>query len=204
MTKKISLVLVLSLSVFIFSGCFYDEEKDSANSAEEESETSDTKKRPAIIEEAEENVERFNEQAEEIIEEAERIESEAQEEGENEFEGAPSVILEDVAGGNATGTAWLAYRNGKTVHKVDAFDMPELQGGDFYEGWLVKGGDFFSTGRMEYSEDVGGFVLNYETDGDKTSYNKVVITSEPDDGNPAPARHIIENSFPSGIDFNIN
>lgn len=196
MVKKSLFIFTLVLLLVLFSGCTNSEPKDETEAVS----------KPDILEpvkEAKEAARQVEEAAEEVAEEAERIESETEAE-EDEFDRAPMVSLEDVAGGDATGRAWLAYKDGKTIHKVEAFDMPELEGGDFYEGWLVKGGDFFSTGRMEYDEGLDGFILNYETDGDKTSYTEVVITLEPDDGDPAPAKHVIENSFPSGVDYNLD
>ncbi len=52
--------------------------------------------------------------------------------------------------------------------------------------------DFFSTGEMIFDEQSQVWMLNYETTADKQDYSKVVITLEPDDGDPAPAKHILE------------
>ncbi len=112
------------------------------------------------------------------------------------FTNSPTIILEDVSGGNASGEAWISVKDGETFHKVIAKNLPELQNDDFYEGWLVKRPaalGFFSTGNMYFDEIQVAWILNYETEGDKSNYPKVVITLEPDDGNPAPAKHIIEN-----------
>ncbi len=105
------------------------------------------------------------------------------------------VELLDVSGGTASGTAWTTQKNGKTYHRVVAKDMPVLEAGYFYEGWLVKNpalGQFFSTGEMT-QEASGEWLLEYTHDSDVTDYEKVVITLEPNDGDPAPAAHIIEN-----------
>lgn len=113
------------------------------------------------------------------------------------FVGVNPVILNDVSGGNAQGKAWTVVENGITYHKATATNLPELTNGDFYEGWLVKKSpfDFFSTGEMLFDETSQTWILEYETKGDKSEYTGVVITLEPDDGDPAPAKHIIENEF---------
>jgi hypothetical protein len=111
------------------------------------------------------------------------------------FENAHTIILKDVSGGNAQGEAWVVIENNKTYHKAVATNLPELTNNDFYEGWLVRKTpfDFFSTGEMLFDEKLQTWILKYETEGDKSDYTQVVITLEPDDGDPAPAKHIIEN-----------
>ena len=112
------------------------------------------------------------------------------------YKDAPTIILKDVTGGDASGEAWIIVKDNKTFHKVVGKNLPELQNDDFYEGWLVKTSpklDFFSTGKMHFDNDGDAWFLDYEVDGDKSDYPKAVITLEPDDGDPAPAKHIIEN-----------
>ncbi len=111
------------------------------------------------------------------------------------FDDQPMIELSDVSGGNATGMAWIVVEDGKTFHRVVAYDLPELTNGDFYEGWLVRPApdfDFFSTGAMIFDDAENAWVLDYETEGDRSDYSNVVITLEPDDGDPAPAEHILE------------
>lgn len=122
------------------------------------------------------------------------------------FAKAPSITLKDVSKSGATGVAWLAVYNGKTYHRVIAKNMPALPDTDFYEGWLVKNaitGDFFSTGEMKYNATSNETTLNFVTDGDKSDYRFVVITSEPDDGNPKPDKHIIEERFGQNVNLNV-
>ncbi|MEX1063994.1 MAG: anti-sigma factor [Candidatus Paceibacterota bacterium] len=123
------------------------------------------------------------------------------------FVGAPSITLKDVANSGATGTAWVAVFGGRTYHRVIAHNMPELPGTDFYEGWMVKNpatGDFFSTGKMTYDSQTKTATIDFVTEGDRSEYSFIVITSEPDDGNPAPDKHIIEERFPSDTNFQVN
>lgn len=122
------------------------------------------------------------------------------------FSNAQKIGIVDVSGGNAKGEAWLAIKGEKTHHRVIAHNLPQLLNGDFYEGWLVKdaaAGDFFSTGAMIMEENSSKFTLNYQTEGDKSDYRLVVITLEPDDGDPAPAAHILEGAFASSVDLTI-
>lgn len=129
---------------------------------------------------------------------------------EKEFEAviakAKSITLPDVSKSGASGTAWLAVYNGKTYHRVVAKNMPALPGTDFYEGWLVKNpvpGGFVSSGKMKYNPATKEATLDFVIDGDKSDYRFIVITSEPDDNNPAPDKHIIEDRFAASVDLNV-
>lgn len=122
------------------------------------------------------------------------------------FAKAPSITLKDVSSSGASGTAWLAVVDGKTYHRVVAGNLPVLPGNAFYEGWLVKDPKtkaFFSTGKLAYNPATKQAKLDFVTDGDKSDYRLVVITSEPNDGNPEPDKHIIEERFPAATDLHI-
>ena len=119
---------------------------------------------------------------------------------------ASSINLKDVSKSGASGTAWLAVYSGKTYHQVVAKNMPTLPGADFYEGWLVKNavtGDFFSSGKMNYNPTTREATLNFVVEGDKSDYRFIVITSEPDDGNPKPDKHIIEERFSANANLQV-
>lgn len=110
--------------------------------------------------------------------------------------GAKVLLTDDVSGVGGSGTAWTTLKDGMTFHRVVAKDIPALEDDYFYEGWLVKNpalGQFFSTGEMTQDPTTKEWVLDYVHDGDVTDHKKVVITLEPNDGDPAPAAHIIEN-----------
>lgn len=74
--------------------------------------------------------------------------------------------LEDVTGGDALGIATRNDENGVFVHVVLA-DLPDLEEGSFYEGWLIRGKegdddfDYVSTGKMRLGK--GGYLLEFES-----------------------------------------
>jgi len=105
--------------------------------------------------------------------------------------------LNDVVDGTSSALATRKYDKGIFMHSVLA-DLPELEGKDFYEGWLVRGKlgdedfDFISTGKMKIAK--GGWVLNFDSSSDYSDYEGVVITLEKVfDKNPE--EHILEGSF---------
>lgn len=72
--------------------------------------------------------------------------------------------------------------------------LPDPPVGYFYEGWLIRSKpfDFFSTGQLiQHADDLKWYLL-WEDAEDKTDYKKVVVTLEPNDGNAAPADHVLE------------
>lgn len=104
--------------------------------------------------------------------------------------------LVDVSGGSATGTAKLGTNGeGEHILMVDFDNLPELEEGFFYEGWLVDKDpfSFITTGATEV---VDGQVVNlYSSNASLDQYDRYVLTLEPDDGDPAPAEHIVEEDF---------
>jgi len=106
-------------------------------------------------------------------------------------EGVEKTSLEDVTGGAGKGMATRKFEENLFEHTVMA-SLPEPQTGKFYEGWLVREGDFFSTGKME--EMKGGWYLFFSADKDYSDYNRVVVTLEEKDDRQ-PEKHILEGSF---------
>jgi hypothetical protein len=109
--------------------------------------------------------------------------------------------LKDVTGGNSQGTAKAVFVDGKYLLKVDLKFLPELQGTDFYEGWIVRKGVFFdviSTGKAIKAGD-NEYINNYISEQDLTDHTFYVLTLEPDDGNPAPADHVLEGTLETVI-----
>lgn len=108
-----------------------------------------------------------------------------------------SAELTDVAGGEATGKATAEYSAEKYLHTVSAHNLPALEEGFFYEGWLVRIEplDVLSSGKMVPEGEEGGFALSLETPENLTDHTRVVITLEPDDGDPEPAEHVLEGTL---------
>ena len=105
--------------------------------------------------------------------------------------------LEDVSGGEGSGIAMFIYDSGEFILNATAYDIPDLEEGYFYEGWVVREGDDFnfeSTGELEPSAD-GSWTNIYRSDVDYTDHDFYVLTLEPDDGDSAPAEHIVEGKL---------
>lgn len=111
---------------------------------------------------------------------------------EYQFEGT----LDDVTdGGGSSGLARASFSDGKYVLLASFADLPEPDGTDFYEGWIVRKSpfDFISTGRVT---KVGGIYTNvYQSEADYTDHDFYVLTLEPNDGNDAPDKHIVEGTM---------
>ncbi len=119
------------------------------------------------------------------------------------MEAKETIDLEDVTGGDSVGIATREIQDGLFRHTVKA-TLPDSAEDEFYEGWLVRGTpfDFFSTGDM-VTISTGEYVLEWFSGeagpgsawGEYADYTQVVITLEPDDGDPAPAAHVLEGEF---------
>lgn len=108
-----------------------------------------------------------------------------------------SGSLADVAGGTASGIAKAGYttENGYMLYATFK-NLPELEEGYFYEGWIVRRGEEFSalsTGELEMVD--GEYVNAYASGDDLTDHTFYVLTLEPDDGDPAPAEHVLEGKM---------
>ncbi len=101
------------------------------------------------------------------------------------------AVLEDVSGGISSGIATRDFKGGKYIHTVLA-DLSDPEGKMFYEGWLTKGDDFISTGKMRIAK--GGYILEFGSAIDYSDYDGVVITLEKIFDNN-PEKHILEGSF---------
>jgi hypothetical protein len=108
------------------------------------------------------------------------------------------ATLKDVTGGGASGRATRGTGEGHYYHSVKT-SLPTIDREQFfYEGWLVRPVpfDYFSTGEM-VTNNLGEFVLEWNglPGKDYQAYTRVVITLEAKDGNPDPAKHILEGEF---------
>ncbi len=108
--------------------------------------------------------------------------------------------LSPVEGYKATGTAKARYNNGKYELVAEFSNLISPGNNYFYEGWIVRKGlitSVISTGKAEWKD--GRFVNIYISDKDLTDHTEYVLTIEPDDGDPAPADHVVEGSFESPL-----
>lgn len=107
-----------------------------------------------------------------------------------------SAALADVTGGESFGIAHSQYVSGGFTLVVEMGNLPEPASGYFYEGWLVRRGENFSIvsmGRATQTQD--GYANVYLSGTDFTDYDFYVLTLEPEDGNAAPAEHILEGTL---------
>jgi hypothetical protein len=102
--------------------------------------------------------------------------------------------LTSVDGGVATGVAMASvYGNGGSYLLTAGFtDLPEVEDGFFYEGWVVRTEGELSVISTGVVEDSMNFYTNNVDLSDHTQY---ILTLEPDDGDPAPADHVMEGTF---------
>jgi len=109
-----------------------------------------------------------------------------------------SIPLDSVGSVTGDARATVSYFDGTFTHALMA-DIAAPADGKFYEGWLVQGTDFFSTGQLENigSTEAPYYTLLYTNTEDQRAYNEVVITEETEslglDDNPET--HIFEGTF---------
>lgn len=115
------------------------------------------------------------------------------------------AVLEDVTGGDsirgvstngsASGEATSGFEAGLYTLAASFQGLPAPSGTDFYEGWVVRQDplDAVSTGRVEKNGDQ--FFNVFSSSEDLLDHTLYVLTLEPDDGDPAPADHILEGKF---------
>lgn len=109
-----------------------------------------------------------------------------------------SGMLEDVSEGSAFGSASATYGIEEGYKIIANFEaLPNPEGTDFYEGWIVRKGlnfDVLSTGKAE--KDLNGNYENtFNSNENLLDHDFYVLTIEPEDGNPDPAGHILEGTL---------
>lgn len=104
------------------------------------------------------------------------------------------ITLTDVSGGQGYGDGYRTQEATLFIYKA-AVTLAEPTGGNFYEAWLFNPtlGNFISLGKM--SKMLDRWIISYESETDYSDFTKMVITSEPNDNDPAPAKHILEGNF---------
>jgi hypothetical protein len=87
------------------------------------------------------------------------------------------------------------FVDGYYLHTV-TLNIEPAEEGYFYEGWIIKGKNVVSTGHLSnYFGDSRHSLRFTEENKDYTRHTKVIITLEPDDGDPAPAQHVAEGEL---------
>ncbi|MFC1649291.1 anti-sigma factor [Patescibacteria group bacterium] len=104
--------------------------------------------------------------------------------------------LSEIGGGcGCSGMAHAKYDSGGYVVAAEFENLPELEQGYFYEGWVVRKSpqSVISTGKLAKSD--GKYTNVYPSEKDLTDHDFYVLTIEPDDGDPAPAEHVLEGTL---------
>ena len=176
--KRVFIISFLSLMVISFSGCF------NFGAIDEETEVTPE---PEVMEDTMED-----KVMEDKMEEKDEPVMEAMEDEGVKFAGE----LEDVSGGDASGTAKAEYVEGRYLMEAEFENLPELEDDFFYEGWIVRKDPLSvkSTGAT-YDKEEGVVANDFMSDNDYTDHDFYVLTLEPDDGDPAPAEHILEGTM---------
>lgn len=110
-------------------------------------------------------------------------------------EGYPiEISLKSVNNYVGSGLGSRSFLNGEFKHIVTA-DIKDPAQGKFYEGWLVAGDKFFSTGAMK--KENGKYVLTYTSMEDSRAFKSVVITEETSSNglDNKPETHVLEGEF---------
>ena len=90
----------------------------------------------------------------------------------------------------------FVFEDGASQHGLQ-LNIERAQDGYFYEGWLVNpsNGDVLSTGHLRSLFGDVRHALQFQSDDNLTGYTKVIVTLEPDDGDPSPAEHAAEGTL---------
>lgn len=106
-----------------------------------------------------------------------------------------SGLATDVSGGTGIGEVKATFENDTYTLSATFENLPDPEGTDFYEGWIVRNSpsSVISTGVAE--KENGVYTNMYSSGQDLTDHDFYVLTLEPDDGDPAPAAHILEGNL---------
>lgn len=104
------------------------------------------------------------------------------------------IYLQDQVGAGIQGQAQRAFSDGRFYFRIQTSGLIMPEKGYFYEGWLQKESDYLSLGRVEVDTASEG-KLYYTASEDRSSYDQVLLTLEPEDGNQAPAKAIAQGTF---------
>jgi len=110
-----------------------------------------------------------------------------------------SAVLHNVASGIASGFV-LSRTNVDGEFELrgefkNLVDPESIGSGYFYEGWIVRTEPFAVVGVGAFDVLDGVGFNNFTSNTDYSDYDQYVLTIEPNDGNPAPADHVLEGEF---------
>ncbi|HUV47285.1 MAG TPA: hypothetical protein VMW29_04070 [Candidatus Bathyarchaeia archaeon] len=108
--------------------------------------------------------------------------------------GSEATEIRDLVGSGAEGEVKRAFSDGKFYYRLNVSGLRLPEKGYYFEGWFKKGDDFLSVGRLELSA-LGEAKLYYTASEDRSEYNQILVTLEPEDGNEAPAKAVLEGEF---------
>jgi hypothetical protein len=102
--------------------------------------------------------------------------------------------LEAIAPYTGSGNATRIFNDEGFVHAVTA-DIGDPAEGKFYEGWLVNGTEFFSTGELVKKDSY--YYVEYIDPIDQSAFSDVVITEETraNGFDNIPEAHVLEGTF---------
>lgn len=111
--------------------------------------------------------------------------------------------LRDITGGrilrkittntHAQGAAQMWYTNDLFELRATFVNLPDPDGTDFYEGWIVREEDNHVVSTGPLAQINGEWVNVFESSDNLTDHQKYILTLEPDDSDPAPYHtHIVE------------
>jgi len=116
-----------------------------------------------------------------------------------------SALLRDVTGGkeidglkfdpSISGVAKAIFSDRGYILTASFEGLPEPVDDGFYEGWIVRKSPFKVLSTGEAKNIRGVYINSYTSSEDMLDFKTYVLTLEKDDGNPAPASHVLEGLF---------
>ncbi len=102
------------------------------------------------------------------------------------------IIRHIDTGGAASGSVEVVLKDGVYTLSATFTGLQQPSGSDFYEGWIINEStsELISVGQAAKSDD--NYTISYNMGEDYSAYTKFVLTIEADDGESAPADHILE------------
>ena len=123
------------------------------------------------------------------VEVEENVITETEEQPEQDLMLQNRIVLTNVSADPAEGSGFYGTMEDET-RLFASFDVVDPGEDFFYEGWLVCEGKPYTTNALTLNE--GKYENIFVSTEVPTNCQKYVLTIEPDDGDPAPAAHVLE------------